>query len=98
MAKYPKFNHPRYILQHFLNLYYLTRSRNPGLKQDPNKHIKEIEKLETQYHKVLIKNNYPEDYNDQLRKEIDFLTGVFEKEEKERKRKEELKSFQKRKS
>lgn len=98
MAKYPNFNTEQDLLQYFINLYYLMRSRNIGLKQNPKQHIKEILKIEKDYHKKLSKLNFSEELKDQLRKEIDFLTGVFEKEEKEIRRKEELKSFQKRKS
>ena len=57
------------------------RERNPGIKQNPKKHIYETEELEHKFHRTLEKRKYEEwnieENRGQFRKEVDFLTGVF---------------------
>ena len=90
----PKFPNIQTLLQYYISQYYLMRSQHPGIKQDPKKHKKEILQIEGHYKRELRKKlpdlNSEENQN-QFRKEIDFLTGIFSKEEKEKRRKEELK-------
>jgi hypothetical protein len=82
------------LIQFYITKYYLIRERIPGLKADNKKHIHEVEKINKQYLKVLLKTSWDSEENrEQFKSEIDFLTQCFTKQKQEEKRKEELQAF-----
>lgn len=80
MARKPKHKTFNDILQYYINLYYVVRERNPGIKQSEDKHIHKIELAESDYHKEL-ERHYPqwdtEENKARFRTEIDFLTSAY---------------------
>lgn len=94
MARKPKYKTLQHLLQYYITKYYLLREKNPNLKQEPKRHIHEIEKLITAYQKDLGKTSWEsEERKDQFRKEIDFLTQVYSKIKSEEERKGKLQAF-----
>lgn len=72
------------LIHYHLSLYYIQRERYPHLKHDLKKHYKIVLLKEKHFHQD-IERRYPE-YNTEenkgeLRRQIDFLTGVFTKAE-----------------
>ncbi len=93
MAKHPIHKTIQNLLQYYLSLYYLIRENNPNLRLNEKKHISEIERLERAYHKDIYLK-YPqwdtEENKAQLKKDIDFLTQVFTRQEQERQKQQSI--------
>lgn len=92
MARQPTHKTSHHLLLYHISLYYVMRERIPGIKFRVSDHIIEIEKEECRYHQQLAK--FPdwntEENRGRLRRDIDFLTGVFSKKAAEEKKKQEL--------
>ncbi len=84
------------MLSYYISLYYIIRERNQGIKFRPEDHLREVMKLEKDFHKK-IANRYPQWNNEEnrnsLKEEIDFLTGVISKQKSVEQKKKTLKGL-----
>lgn len=84
------------LISYCILKYYRERDKDKTIKLNPEKHLKLANQTIKYYHNEL-QNTYPQWDDDEargaVRKQIDFLTGVFTKEEKAKADKDKLKAF-----
>lgn len=96
MARKPGHRNLSDLVQYSIRLYYIERTKRPGIKFDESKHLELVNKIISYYHNELT-TFYPkwdiEETRGFVKGELDFLTGIFSKQKAEEEKRAKLKAF-----
>ena len=84
------------LIRYYVSQYYNRRAKSKGIRQDDERHLTLVLEVEDEFHKE-IKRKYPqwddEEKKSGVRQQIDLLTGIFSKKEKQLQKEQEQQKF-----